>query len=1144
VLLRGVSVVDSPDVPVTNEPSNSTQSENSIVINPNSPDMLLNSNNSTPFPSTGSVKGADALKSLDGGETWSGTVEGAGGPNSGDPAAVIDLNGRWFVGYIDNANGQSVSYSDDQGATWATSKVANGTLFNLLDKNHLWVDISPTSPYKGHLYNGWMVSNNIYVSRSITGGASWSTSVNISAATAAGSHNQGINFKCGPDGEAYAVWSVYDNWPGDEKAIGFNKSLDGGETWGTAVRAVNNLKGIRTTGVTQNMRTNSFPSMAVDLSNSPHRGNIYVVWANIGVPGVNLGSGSSVYMIKSTDQGVTWSTPKRINSDSTAGKHHYFPWIACDQANGYLSIVFYDNRNCSATEAEAWMAYSTDGGETFTDLKVSDVTFTPSPIPLMAQKYMGDYLAIDAFGGKTFPCWTDTRTGHCLTYVSPIEILVPLAAIENTGQVLNDTTLGNGNGLMDYGETEYLGLTMKNNGNIDADSVTVTLTCDNHYITVLDSVVDYGNFTVGQEKFISDGFKFMVSDSIANNEPVLFTVKATDDEDNITMSTFQMTAHAPDVSILGMVISDPLPGGNANGRLDPGEQVNILITTANNAIWDAEDVLSNLASMNSYLTIGVPNFTIGTLAAGQTVIASFPVAVSSSAAIGSAALLHNLATSKYRAMEKTFTARIGLIIEDWETGNFTKFPWQFTDPANPWTIDPVIRYEGNYAARSGVIGDNETTGLYIEYNVSLNDSISFYKRVSTQPSRDILKFYIDDAMVGLWSGMTDTTFKRVAYPVLAGPHTFKWVYEKNSATALGMDAGWADYIVFPPQYLTTANAGGNVPICAGNGLQLHGMADSYDSLRWTTSGTGQFSDPGILDPLYTPSIGDITNGIVDLTLTAYGQNNIMSTNTMTLTISEPPVAVTGETGSICSGQSFQVTEASASGFSSLLWESTGDGSFDNTTILQPVYTPGNQDKTLGTVKLILQAAGPSECPVATDTLALSIKQVPLIALGNDTIACANTSVTRNATHPDAISYLWLPSNETTPTITVDSTGIGLQSRLIVVRVAGNNGCTGADSVQVSFKVCGGIGELPGVDLQLFPNPNQGIFSLGITTGKPEVFDISVIAMSGETVYSEKGVAVSGSAIRQINAGSLSQGTYFLQVSNGTGKTHLKMVIQK
>ena len=1145
VLLRGVSVIDSPDVCTTNEPSNSTQSENSLAGNPTDANMLLNSNNSTPQPSNGSVKGADAMKSLDAGQTWSGTVEGAGGSNNGDPAAAINFNGRYIINYIDNGGHQSVSYSDNNGQTWSTSVVSNhGSTFNILDKNHLWVDISPTSPFKNNAYVGWMESNNIWVARSITNGATWEPQINISAATSAGSHNQGINFKCGPDGEVYAAWSVYDSWPSDEKAIGFAKSLDGGVTWTPAIRALNNIKGIRgNNSVSQNMRTNSFPSMAVDISNSPYRGTIYVVWTNKGYPGINTGSGTSVYMIKSTDKGATWSPAMRINSDSTAGKHHYLPWITCDQATGYVSVVFYDNRNCASAEAEAWMAYSTDGGSTFTDLKVSDVTFTPSPIPNMATKYMGDYLAITAYGGKTFPCWTDTRSGHCLTYVSPIDILIPQASIQNTGNVLNDSTFGNKNGLMDYGETELIGLKMKNTGNAEADAVSVQLSCDNPYITMLDSIEDYGHFDIDQEKFIPDSFKFKVSDSIANNEPVMFTVKAVDQQDSVTFSTFEIVAHAPDVTILTMNIDDAAPGGNANGRLDPGEEATVMITTKNLGIWDAENVVSTLSSMNSYVTIGIPSYSIGTLAPGQTVVASFPVMVNSAAAIGSVAIFENVATSKYRETDKMFNAKIGLIVEDWETGNFLKFPWQFTNPAKPWTIDHDIRYEGGYSSRSGAIGDSESTGLFIEYNASVDDSISFFKRTSSQGIRDVLRFYIDDVNVGIWSGYTDTTFKRVAYPVMAGPHTFKWTYDKNESTAAGMDAVWADFIVFPPQYLTTASAGGDADVCVGDSYQLHGMADSYDSLRWSTSGTGLFSNPMILNPVYTPSAQDISDGMVRLLLTAYGANKT-DTSGMMLMIFTAPTAVAGMDGSVCKGQAYQLEGSSAVAYTALHWETAGDGHFNDQSVLHPSYTPGPQDILEGTVKLMFQATGSMACPVAADSLLLTVRQLPQIDLGKDTIACANTQVTLNAAYPDATAYFWLPSNKTTPSITVDSAGIGLHSEKIMVMVTDNKGCVGKDSVMVSFKVCGGIEELAGVAVEVYPNPNRGIFTLGMTAMKTERLDISVMDPSGKTVYHTSNLEVSGQFTEKIDVSHLAPGAYLLMVSNGSGKTIRKIVIQK
>lgn len=1143
ILLRGVRVVDSPDICTTNEPSNSTQSENSIVINPNNEAVLLNSNNSTPQPSNGSVKGADALKSLDSGETWSGTVEGAGGPNSGDPAAVIDLNGRWFVGYIDNGNGQSVSWSDDNGATWTVKKVANGSFSNLLDKNHLWADVSPVSPYKNNLYNGWMSNNNIFVSRSVTHGTEWSSPVNISAATAAGSHNQGINFKCGPDGEVYAAWSVYDNWPGDEKAIGFARSFNGGETWEPAIRAINNTKGIRTSGVSQNMRVNSFPSMAVDISNSPYRGTIYVVWANIGVPGVNVGPGSSIYMIKSTDKGVTWSAPKRVNTDSTAGKHHYFPWIACDQATGYLSIVFYDNRNCAANEAEAWMAYSTNGGETFEDLKVSDVTFTPSPIPMMASKYMGDYLAIDSYGGKAFPCWTDTRSGHCLTYISPIDILIPSSSIQNIAQNLNDTTYGNSNGLMDYGETSLIGLEMKNTGNATAEGVTVELLCDHPHITILDPIETYGDFEPEQVKYIHDGYRFKVNDSIANNESVVFTVKATDQKDSITYSTFQLIAHAPDVTLLGMTISDPEPGGNNNGRLDPGETAMVIIETKNLGIWDAEQVVSYLNSQSGYLTIGNPSYAIGTLAAGQSVPVAFTVNVHPSAPVGSYATLHNQAVSKFRVTDKLFNVRIGLIVEDWETGDFSKFPWQFTKQSNPWTIDQVIRYEKLFSARTDDIGDSDTTGIFLTYHAAIDDSISFYRRVSTQPIKDVLKFYIDDAMVGLWSNFTDTAFRRSAYPVLAGTHTFRWVYEKNSALSQGDDACHIDFIVFPPEYKPSVNAGGDAEICSGDSYQLHGMAYSYDSVRWSTQGDGLFSETGILNPLYNPGSQDVSNGSVILTLTIFAKNNTTIHNSMTLTIAPPVSADAGPDSELCKGGVFN-TSASALNFESVEWSTSGDGFFDQPGILHTGYYPGSGDLLAGTVTLTLKATGNASCPDAIDALSITLKDSPVIELGRDTVLCANASIVLDATTAQAATYLWSPSGKTTPVITVDSVGIGLSNRMITLAATGANGCLSLDSVRIGFRICGGIEEWNSVIAKVYPNPTKGLAELEITLPGTRMVNLAVRNAAGQTVFYKHGITVQGSLRYPIDLSGQPSGQYLIILSDDQGAITRKVTLRK
>lgn len=424
--IRAFSVIteDSPDVPVA--PSNTTQSENSTFVAPMDNQLVINSNNSSQNP-LGSFYGANALLSVDGGLSWGGIIQGAGGYNSGDPVALIGLDGTYFIGFIDASGGQAIGKSTNGGVSYTVYTVANSAGGGLLDKNHLWIDNSPASPHEGNLYDAWTdfggsFDMEIGFSRSTNGGSSWSSAINVSSAVNAGSHNQGVNINSGPNGEVYVVWSVYDGWPTDETAIGMARSFDGGATFAPATRIITNIRGIRTTGISKNMRNNSFPSMAVDISGGEYNGNIYIVWANVGVPGINTGSDVDVYFVRSEDQGATWSVPVKVNQDQPGlGHEHYFPWITCDPESGVLSVVFYDDRNVGGNQCEVYCANSYDGGITWEDFKVSDVAFTPAPIPGLADGYMGDYIGISARGGWVYPTWADTRTGSVMTYVSPFQ---------------------------------------------------------------------------------------------------------------------------------------------------------------------------------------------------------------------------------------------------------------------------------------------------------------------------------------------------------------------------------------------------------------------------------------------------------------------------------------------------------------------------------------------------------------------------------------------------------------------------------------------------------------------------------------------------------------------------------------------------
>ena len=1233
IMAPGFVAGNSPDIPVTT--SNTTQSENSIFISPGSSNWLVNSNNSTPQPSTGSFYGTSAFYSEDSASTFNGQFQGTGGGNNGDPSVVISNEGRWFVNYITGSMGQGIAFSDNQGTSWTTKTISAGST----DKNHLWIDNLISSPYTGNLYAAWMESNNTYISKSTDNAMTWSVKKNISSAVNAGSHNQGVNLKTGPNGEVFAAWAIYDSWGPSianfrESAIGFARSMDGGQTYNAAIRVIDGIQGIRTSNEVpvpnatgKNMRVNSFPSMAVDVSNGVNRGNIYIVWTNLGFPGINTGNDVDVYLIRSTDNGLSWSAPHKVNQDLGGfGKVHYLPWISCDPVSGKIAIVLYDDRNVSATQVEAWCAVSADGGETFTDFAVSDVAFTPSPVPNMATAYMGDYLSITVKNDFVYPCWTDTRLGYPMTYVSPF-LLSPYmgqAYVAYQDHDLSDYSAGNNNGTPDYGENLLLTLDVKNIGDKADTAVMVTISCDSPLVTMTDSTEFYGNFEIGEIKSIIDGFAFHISDSVVNGTELVFNVKSVNNIDSVNYSFFTITAFAPELTISNISISDPL--GNNNQVLDPGETAEITIEYTNNSLFDATHPVSHLQCAQSFVTIGNSLVSIPAVAQGQTGSATFQVTVAS-VPFGSAAQFTNKIDYSYQSSQKSFLETIGLIVEDWETVNFTKFPWTFSGD-NDWEIDNATYYEGAYAARSKSIAHNQSASLNITYKVLYDDTISFYRKVSSELFHDVLSFYVDNVKIGQWSG--NQNWKRSAYPITAGEHTFRWEYSKDAANVAGQDAAWVDFIVFPPETRTMVYAGNNTNSCENMPVQMNATATNYQSLQWSTSGSGIFSDALILNPVYTPSASDVAAGSVTLTLTVTGISfKETSQSSFVLTFNNRALANAGSDAIACEGTAISLSEATALYYSALSWSTSGNGVFSDPSSLTPQYTPGSADLASGSVMLSLTAVTGNACPPAVDTLMLAVnkrpqaaltlateicrgdstqlgfnltgtapftvvfdngesftvpaneyqqwvspaatmnytiqsitdangctnttpvsanilvKPSPVVNMAADTILCGNLTLNLSANAEGAVSYLWTPGNATTPTISIDTAGAGLSTRIYTMVAKGANGCTTTAKSTVSFKNCTGIEEMVGnVMFALYPNPNNGQFAIEFKSGSREEVNMKVVNASGATVFALNSIAINGNMTREFDLRNLARGTYMLVLENNKMQISRQLIIAK
>lgn len=400
-----------------------TQNESSIAVNPKNPNIVISSavdyrDNSSSW----------IYISTDGGKTWVNKNLGKanGWRSSNDPSVMFDKDG---IGYLvlgafpasgNGENGVYILKSLDGGLTWGNHipviehTLPNDPLVYFEDKYYIEVDNSDQSPYRGDLYIPWKrvtaadSATQIVISKSTDKGDTWSEPVNISDRVTGSSEDTtfGQSFplvSTGPEGNVYAVWNH-----GLKHSVGYNKSTDGGLTWGTPT-TIHKYDIFGTTKRLEQgwrhtlkgkVRAEAYPVIKTDYSTGPNRGNVYVAWAADSMP--------NIYFSKSVDEGVTWSTPKIVHSDTK--NDQFWTWMGVDPTTGDIAIMYLDSRNDPDNIlVECYLSYSSDGGETWIDRQISD---EPSDIrnnPFSGSVFAGDYSGLDFYDGVIFPSWVDMR---------------------------------------------------------------------------------------------------------------------------------------------------------------------------------------------------------------------------------------------------------------------------------------------------------------------------------------------------------------------------------------------------------------------------------------------------------------------------------------------------------------------------------------------------------------------------------------------------------------------------------------------------------------------------------------------------------------------------------------------------------------
>ena len=397
--------LDVVNVQINTDSTTQLQNEEMVAINPQNPDnaVALWRDFRLGFRRVG------VGYTFDGGMTWHDTLLYVPPyPWQSDPVLAVDTSGNYFACTLclhstgQGPTGIYIQKSTDGGVSWADPVIAIDSAFQYFeDKQMIVLDRNPGATY-GNIYIAWtrftsdFSSTNINMVASTDAGESYGPPVRVS-------EDGGVQWPVpavGSGGEVYVAWFSY--FP---RGIMFDKSTNQGQSFGVdeyiieTIAMVGEIRG--------GILVFPFPALTSDLAvSSPYLGNLYIAYMD------DSGPDMDIFFTRSTDDGVSWSNPIRINDDEFLnGCDQFHPWLSVDDL-GVIHAIFYDRRlDPNNLLFDLYYTRSVDAGMTWSvNERITTVSSNPSDAALAG--LIGEYIGLSAWRNQVQMAWTDTRNGN------------------------------------------------------------------------------------------------------------------------------------------------------------------------------------------------------------------------------------------------------------------------------------------------------------------------------------------------------------------------------------------------------------------------------------------------------------------------------------------------------------------------------------------------------------------------------------------------------------------------------------------------------------------------------------------------------------------------------------------------------------
>jgi hypothetical protein len=412
------------------------QAEGAIGVDPTNPRRVVTVANEL-AAGTGLAVGV----STDGGATWATRVIANGSDSLPaaccDPTVSWDSNGTLFVAYLDanvNSGAVHVLLSTDGGQSFSVvGNLDSGTS----------VDQPTITTGAGTVWVTWTSAAD-QVSASGAQITGFGTVSAFSTPERTGNGDFG-DIAISPTG---AVMVTYERPHDSTNPATLYTALDPdglGPSGFNAESAVTstNVGGFYSIPAQSARTVDAEAGLAWDRSGGPHNGRVYFI--DTDTPSVGSAD-TNIFVRFSDNNGGTWSSPVRVNDDST-GNSQFLPRIAIDQTTGKLAVSWHDARNSAGNNtAQLWATTSDDGTSFAANVQVSAGTSNAATAASIID--FGDYTGLAYQDGVFYPFWADNSNstgdnpdgaGHAFDmYTAAVIVTPPATSLTYTGATTSD----------------------------------------------------------------------------------------------------------------------------------------------------------------------------------------------------------------------------------------------------------------------------------------------------------------------------------------------------------------------------------------------------------------------------------------------------------------------------------------------------------------------------------------------------------------------------------------------------------------------------------------------------------------------------------------------------------------------------------